>query len=360
MEKKLKIGLLSYYNGVLARGAETYVHELANKLSDLGHDVTVYQNGKRLADTKYKTVSIGVNFTPDREGKLGLFLNRFLGNFALSVFTRRALSKVEDSTEIVVAVNNKIQCYLCRLWTKRNKVKLVISGQSGPGFDERVAIWSFPDLFIPLTKKQKRWVQKANPFLRVSEVIPNGVDLDKFKKGVKPIELNLPKPIILCSAAFWTFMKRQDLLIKAVAKTNASLLLAGSGEDKQNLEEMGEKYLGDRFKIMSFPHHQMPSVYAAVDLFSFPTSEWESFGIVLAEAMASGLGIVATKDPYRKEIVADAGILVDPTDTKAYADALKKALKMKWETRARKQAEKFSWEIIAKSYEKEFLKLLGR
>jgi glycosyltransferase involved in cell wall biosynthesis len=101
----------------------------------------------------------------------------------------------------------------------------------------------------------------------------------------------------------------------------------------------------------------MPSVYATADLFSYPTSTWESFGIVLVEAIASGLGVVATDDPIRREIVGNAGIFVDPTDTKAYSEALKEALETNWGDEPRKQAEKFSWDKIAKQYEKLFTDL---
>ena len=73
--------------------------------------------------------------------------------------------------------------------------------------------------------------------------------------------------------------------------------------------------------------------------------------------MASGLAVVATDDPIRREIVGDAGLFVDPTDTKEYLKVLEKALKIKWGSKPRLQAEKFDWDKIAKDYEKLFLEL---
>ena len=73
--------------------------------------------------------------------------------------------------------------------------------------------------------------------------------------------------------------------------------------------------------------------------------------------MATNLPVVATNDPVRSGIVGEAGLLVDPTDTKAYAKAIEKALNQNWEGKPREQAKKFSWDEIAKKYEDLFNEL---
>ena len=62
---------------------------------------------------------------------------------------------------------------------------------------------------------------------------------------------------------------------------------------------LGEK----RFKVMDFPHDQMPSVYTACDKLIFHSQPWESFGIVILEAKASGLPVEVPDDPIRQEII---------------------------------------------------------
>ena len=138
-----------------------------------------------------------------------------------------------------------------------------------------------------------------------------------------------------------------------------SLLLVGKGKEEKRYKQMARELLPGRFSIMHFPYKDMPRVYAAADVFTYPTFSQESFGIVLIEAMASGLPIVANNDPIRKEIVGNAGILVDPTDTGKYAKAIKEALDKDWGNKPRKQARKFDWDIIVKSYEKLFLDLIA-
>lgn len=354
----MKIAFLSFYSGVVYRGVETYVHELADRLSKLGHDVTVYQNGSQVYGGSYKTVSIGVSLKLYEKGNIAVFLNQFVGANADRKFTKKVLKILDNDTDMVVATNNRFQAFLCRAWCLFRKAKLIIPGQGGPGIDERLALLSFPDAFVPLSEYQRSWAKRTNPFVNVSSVIHNGVTLSKFSGNYKRIDFGLKGKIILCAAALWTAMKRQHLLIKAVSKLDGvSLLLAGEGEEKESLEKMGKEYLGDRFLIKSFKYDEMPEVYASCDLFSFPTWRPESFGIVMVEAMASGLSVVASDDPIRREIVGDAGIFVDPNNTEEYAAALQRSLDTNWGDKPRKQAEKFSWDDIAKKYEELFKNL---
>lgn len=326
MEKKgesVKIVFLSYYLGKVNRGVETYVAELSKRLIKRGHEVEVFQ---------------GENSTN------------------IKCFTQRVLSKLDKDTDIIVATNGGWQSILCKIWCLKHGKKLVIPGQSGPGFDDRLNLWTFPNAFVGLTEHQRNWSKSVNPFVRTVK-IPNGVDLNIFKPVGKPLKISLPEPIILCVSALVP-VKRLDLAIKAVAKTQGSLLLVGKGESEQELKDLGEKYLPGRFQILSFAHSQMPQVYKSADLFTYPTSPWESFGIAMLEVMATGVAVVATDDPIRREIVGEAGLFVDPNNTKEYANTLKKALSIEWGSKPREQAEKFSWEEIAKQYDKLFKELL--
>ena len=87
----------------------------------------------------------------------------------------------------------------------------------------------------------------------------------------------------------------------------------------------------------------------------------EPFGLTLLEASASGLPIVATKDGGPRDIVANCqnGILVDPTDTRAIAEAIKSLITdgRKWETFSRNGVinvrQLYTWDSHAERYLKE-------
>ena len=92
---------------------------------------------------------------------------------------------------------------------------------------------------------------------------------------------------------------------------------------KEELLKLGRDLLGNRFEIAEYEFGRMPSVYRSCDIFLSASLPHYSFEMVLLEAMASGLPVVANNDPIRKEIVGDAGILIDPTINKIYSESVK-------------------------------------
>src|SRR5258708_1094361 len=300
----MKIAILNIYQDKHNRGTETFVTELSKRLS--------------------------TDFDIDVISKVN-YLKILTGNY-----------------DLVIPTNGRSQVFITRLICWLSGAKMLVSGHSGPGADDKWNLLCFPNRFVALNEFQKEWGHKFNSFVKIVK-IPNGVDLEKFNTKIKPAKIDLPHPIILSVGALEEG-KRLDLLIKAVSKTKASLLVVGRGKFKKEFLEMGDKLLKNRFKIMNFEYCEMPGVYRAADLFTYPTVPWESFGLVLVEGMASGLAVVATDDPIRREIVGDAGLYVNPQNTEEYAKTLERALNTKWGEKPRKQAEKFSWDEISKRY----------
>lgn len=336
----MKIVFLNIYQGWVDRGAETFVAELSERLSK-NHQVDII-SGKKVPPARW------------------YFLWRFfLDPQGLSIlwFTLKNILKIwKEKYDIVIPLNGGWQPAIVRVVTWLYGGKMVISGQSGMGWDDRNNLWCFPNAFVALSTRAESWAKKANILIRV-KYIPNGVDLKKFQIINSKLQINLKKPVILCVAAL-AKTKRIDLVIKTVAKlNNVSLLVCGDGELRSMIYDLGSKMLGDRFELIKLPFEDMPKVYRAADVFTLVSEPYYSFEIVLAEAMASGLPIVANDDPIRREIVGEAGIFVEPTNTGNYAKALEKALKTNWGDLPRKQAEKFSWDIISDKYRELFNEL---
>lgn len=337
----MKIAFINIYQGAVERGAETYVRELSKRLSER-HKVTV----------------LSFNTIPKK--RWPIIWRAYLDPFGVQTFwyALKLVPKIlKEKYDVVIPVNGGWQPALVRLITWVYGGRMIISGQSGIGWDDRNNLWCFPNCFVAISGYAKNWAKRVNPLVNVN-LIPNGVDVEKFSKEKQRINFKLEKPLILCVAAL-AKSKRLDLVIKAVSKLETgSLVLVGKGEEENNLKKIGEKLLGNRFKITSYTYSDMPKVYKTADLFTFSTNPNESFGIVMLEAMAANLPIVASDDPIRREIVGNSGMFVDPTDTLKYSSALEDIFNKKWGKKPYKQAQKYDWDNIANEYDKLFNDLM--
>ncbi|EKD90474.1 MAG: glycosyl transferase, group 1 [uncultured bacterium] len=310
MEKKKRIVFLSRYVGVVDRGVETYVLELSKRLK---HDFDV---------------EIFSNETSDDIRKV-----------------------IKGKFDVVIPTNGRVQSLKVLFGKLFSKYKVIIPGQAGVGRDD---LWNIlitvPDVYVALTDYEKDWAKKW-AWKTIVVKIPNGVDLRRFKPGEK-IDFGLEKPVVLSVGAL-DWYKYHELAIKAVSRMRkGSLLIVGRGQLKKQLEDLGKRMLGNRFKIAEFDFNDMSKVYKSGDVFTLPSWIRESFGIVYVEAMACGLAVVAPDDLPRREIIGKAGILTDVFDEEKYAKALEDALNRDWGQIPVKQAEKFSWDLIALEYKK--------
>jgi 1,2-diacylglycerol 3-alpha-glucosyltransferase len=198
-------------------------------------------------------------------------------------------------------------------------------------------------------------------------VIPNGVNTAQFKPSKNDYlkrKLGLKKSdrIILCVTRI-AKEKSIDFLIKTFTKfsekfPNAYFVIAGDGSEKKNLQELIDR-LNINNKIIMLgliPYEDVPQIYNGAEVFVF-ASQTETQGMVVLEAMSSGLPVLAVRDRVFEEVIESGkdGILVEKTE-KDFNENLKKLLKdenlrSKIAKNARKKAEKFSLDEIAKKFE---------
>ena len=98
------------------------------------------------------------------------------------------------------------------------------------------------------------------------------------------------------------------------------------GRDDQHQQDKAMAMVPPRLRpdlvfVGSVPQADLPSYYASADLFCAPSLGGESFGIVLAEAMAVGLPVVCSDIGGYRDVVRDGaeGLLVPPRDPEALA-----------------------------------------
>src|SRR6185369_10846592 len=172
-------------------------------------------------------------------------------------------------------------------------------------------------------------------------VIPNGVDIDRFNRALANFDrfqylrsLGLPPGCLLVgSIGELRTLKRHDDFIRAAALVietypEAHFVLAGLGDIRKQLEELVvELGLKDRFHFLGWVD-EVEKLLCTLDVF-VSASETESFGLVIAEAMAAGTVVVATETEGAKEVIEDqrTGILVPIGDVPRIAAAVTTVLR---------------------------------
>lgn len=191
-------------------------------------------------------------------------------------------------------------------------------------------------------------------------VLPNGVDLDRFRPGAP----RLPRfddgvPNILFVGRFDPRKGLPELLRAAALLASEGvpfrLILVGDGRLRAEAERLAGGALRGRVHFEGrVGHDRLPNYYASADLFCSPARGGESFGMVLLEAMAVGVPVVATDLPGHRCVVTPGsdGVLVPRRDSTALAAELRRLLADPRERRrlganGLTKASGFGWDSIA-------------
>lgn len=142
-------------------------------------------------------------------------------------------------------------------------------------------------------------------------VVPNGLDVSSYRVGDK-------RPHRVAFLGRRNPRKGLDVLLRAwpavvEAVPDAELVIAGTEGDGG---ADGVSYLG------RVDEERKRDVLAEASVFCAPNTRGESFGITLAEAMASGCAVVASGLAGFVHVAAGAGIFVPPGDHRSLAATL--------------------------------------
>ena len=203
-------------------------------------------------------------------------------------------------------------------------------------------------------------------------VIPNGVDLEEFPAARPPRTSGGPY-VILYVGRLYPEQKGISTLMQAfgeLPRTSATELRL-VGEDWGGLAVV-ERATRDRALAGSVhalgvvPRAALVGEMLRADVLVLP-STFEPFGIVLLEAMAAGLPVIASRVGGIPEIVSDGetGILVRPGDPAELRDAIERlrsdrSVGLRMGAAGRRQVERYSWRRIGPQFLDLFRDVAGR
>jgi len=195
-------------------------------------------------------------------------------------------------------------------------------------------------------------------------IVPNGIDIEKFKPkpgSVKP-KTNL-KTILYVGrledrkGVKYLLMAYNELCQK---RSGVRLVVAGTGVDDKKLKTYVEDNSIPRVDFLGFvSDEEKIKLLHEADLFCSAAVYGEAFGIVLLEAMAADVPIVAGDNAGYSSVMIDSGALslVNPKDTVDFARRLEiflfdESVRALWKKWARTYIQNFTFTKIADQYEK--------
>lgn len=369
----MKIGFFTDSYLPVTHGVEISIETFRKSLEKLGHQVFIYaphHPGYKDKNTRvFRLKSIRVVKKPEMR-----FALPFVADGRLKELVDFKLDIVHAQTPFSLGI-------LGKFIAERQKIPLVYTHHTH--YPEYAKVYFKEKFILPFAAKVlTSWFSNASsaviaPSLKIKNllkkygvkkpiyILPTGINLNLFKitnKSKKEAKVLREKLKIKAKEKLMIFVgrigkeKNIDFLIKSFGEIykkekSAKLLIVGDGPDLERLKfEAGKTRLNNIVFIGPLPHDSLPVYYQAADLFVFP-SLTETQGIVILEAMGSGLPILTLKDEAFSGVVLNNknGFLVKTSSPKTFArKALEilnnKNLKEKFSKNSYKLAKNFSEE----------------
>ena len=192
-------------------------------------------------------------------------------------------------------------------------------------------------------------------------VVPNGIDLERFGAQVQPLPEFQDGKVNILFLGRLEQRKGLGVLLRAFAQVKERmpelrLVIVGPSQDRarRRYEAFVEaQEIRDVVFAGFVSDEDKPRYFASADIYCAPNTGKESFGIVLLEAMATGLPVVASDIPGFAQVISSGreGILVRRDDPLSLASALT-LLAGDARLRARlgrdglRRAQAFSWDRV--------------
>jgi phosphatidylinositol alpha-mannosyltransferase len=350
----MRIALACPYAWEDPGGVQVQVRELASRLIERGHDVLVVAPARH-APAEPWVVPVG--------RPLDIPYNRSNAPIDPRPWSRRAVRRALAAFGPEVVHAHQPTAPSTAMWaTLEARAPVVATFHSGA---TRARLY---DLAAPLLRRVigRRLViriavsDRAAAFERARlgdgfRVVPNGVDASRFAVA-EPADLGPGRKLLFVGRlderkGFPVALSAFERL--APSFDDLRLIVAGDGPDRDAVDRLPLPLRARVTMLGHVPNQDLPPIHAACDAYLGSSVGGESFGVVLVEAMAAGLPVVASDTPGYDEVIRDDvdGLLVPPRDPAALADAVRKILvnparAARLAEAGRARASRYDWSVV--------------
>lgn len=264
--------------------------------------------------------------------------------------------------------------------------EIIIHPQSARAFFPLILLLLADKVACNSNATLKALLESQPALFKKAVVIMNGVEPHQLSRKDLPVGAEIrqrlkigPDTLLVAMVGRVNRLKGQRLLVDAAEIAHGSgldkifYLMVGSAPDGQeeylnNLRSRIDRSpISNQILLMKFEHNIWP-VWEAADIAVVPSTEPESFGMVALEAMTCGKPVIAAAHGGLLDVVinGETGILVEPGNGRALADAIKR-LAVDLELRrsmgsagAKRSVEEFSLTRYVRNFEQLYLSLSAK
>ena len=330
----MKIALVCPYDFAYPGGVANHICSLERHLTQMGHQVKV------IAPASKDITIFGDRFIPIGKPH-PLPTSGSVARVALSLRLRPNVEDVlEEEKFDIIHLHEPFMPTLCPTVLRFSRTANVgtfhaFEGTPGYSFLKPLSTFLIKKLYprldgkIAVSKPAMQFVSEHFP--GSYEIIPNGVDTELFSPEVSPIDEFCDEKLNILFVGRLEKRKGAGYLLKAYQRVKreipgSRLIIVGPGtrlrgKYEKQVEQSG---LRDVVFVGFVSYDELPRYYKTADVFCAPATGWESFGIVLLEAMAVGTPIVASNIEGYASLITHGveGLLAPPKDERRLAQAL--------------------------------------
>lgn len=326
-------------------GVEEHTRQVADHLLRSGHQVEVWtvDRGQQLPGRKLGELVVRYLPTPLPARRLPSLTN-FVVSFPRAWMAWTSAWREFDPQVLHVQCFGPNGLYALALHTRRG-TPLVLSSH-GETFMDDHQVFERSRLLISGLKRAGRAAAAVTGCSEVvvqdlrgrfgihdAVVVPNGVEPEGHAAQASALPGTWAAEPTIFAVGRLEWIKGFDLLLHAFAAIavppGVHLVIGGDGSQLEHLGRLAESVgVADRVSFLGrMSPQEVAAAMSAATAIAVP-SRMEAFGIVVLEAWRSGRPLVCTSKGGPGSLVSDQvdGLVVDPDDTRAFADALQRVL----------------------------------